>query len=176
MKKHLDTLCSLTKHFLDFRDEKAALDKAEGDAKESLGVAASSGRFDSDRTRQQVDIFSTTLATIRARREHIEKAMVPLLENMRAVLRRADSTWTSIVRANGDKIAANYHKAIAPFYPDGGCPHYETLPLWNNNNRANYHRHVQELNEGNALDMVQTFSALVQDNIGNLDTSLAESK
>jgi hypothetical protein len=179
MKKRLldtlvENLAASTKRFIALQEEKSALSAKEKEARAALEAATEDGILYGDKVSADVLAASTMIATIEGRRGYIVKNLRNLAEILRKELRLVDNCWTAHVRANGNQIAARYYRAVAPFWPDGGQPHHEMLPLWQSNNRAIWQGSPCELTEENTLSTINFFMELVSEHTARLDLTLAE--
>jgi hypothetical protein len=177
MKKHLDALILVVQTFQSLVAEKADLDSRERQAREDLTSAAGEGPLDDPKIARKVSAANATLDAVNARRGHVEKSLRPILGEMKDALRAADAQWTRIIRASGDRIAARFYAVNAEFYEGSERDarrhlNYETLPLWNENNRALWHGSAGNVTEENALSTVSQFVKLVEANIGRFNLSI----
>jgi hypothetical protein len=171
----LDELTGTVQQFLSLTEEKQTILARERAARQQLETATTGPRFDDDETAAKVSTAATMIATIEGRRVHIQKNLKPLLEKLREHLRLAEEHWTAIVRLNGDQLAQRFYKAISSFYEGGKTPDIQTVPAWNELNRsALWHGCYVEMNESNAISMVNDFILTVQRNLTTIDLTLAD--
>jgi hypothetical protein len=181
MKHEIDALTIITREFKNLTAEKPSLDAREAVARQELEAAASAGPLDDPKISRKISEATASLDAIHARRAFIDRELRPLLGRLRDALRAADAQWTRIVRAEGDRIAANFYKVNTPFYLGSEREakrqlNHETLPAWNKNNRALWHGSALELNADNALATVSSFNGQVSAHFKNFNLAVQPSE
>jgi hypothetical protein len=115
MTKNINTLAAIARKFKNLTAEKIALAGREKQARQDLVQAASAGPLEDSRIARKISDSNATLDAVHARRAFIDRELCPSLGQMKDALRAADNQWTRIVRAEGDRIAANFYAVNAQF-------------------------------------------------------------
>ena len=175
----IQALIVLVTDFRKFTDEKRDLDAREKQAREDITSAAALGPLVDPAVARKVSAANGVLDSVNARRAHVDKRLQPIVAKMRGALREADQAWTRIVRANGDALEARFYQSNARFYGDDEreCRrqmNHETLPAWNDNNRALWHGHAGNLTEANAIQTIGHFIRQVEANCGRLNIIICD--
>jgi hypothetical protein len=177
MKKELDSLIIMIRKFQSLTAEKKDLVAREKLAREDLTAAAGAGPLDDPKIARQISAANATIDAVNARRGHVEKSLRPILGEMREALRAADTQWTRIIRAEGDRIAEKFYSLNAQFY-EGNLReakrhlNHELLPAWNLTNRSLWHGRAGDLTEENALATVNQFVNLIGANAARFNLSI----
>ncbi|HEV7924263.1 MAG TPA: hypothetical protein VGR14_02840 [Verrucomicrobiae bacterium] len=181
MKQLLDALTVVTSKFINLSKERGELDTAGKNARLELEAAAGEGPLADARIARRISAANQTLDAVSARRAYISTQLRPIVGQTKEALRTADGAWTSVIRANGNRIAAAFYAANVLFFAGNlrECQrnlNHEILPAWQENNRALWLMNACELTEDNLIQYVRSFLNKVEEHYERLDLTLGTEK
>lgn len=119
MTNSINTLCDQCAAFMKIKSEIEDLDAREKKALETLEAAAGEGGLDDPRVARKIAEAHSVLEFAKRRRLHVDSALKPALENLRAALSRADFEWCRVVDLQAKAIEDRFFKLCGKFFAGG---------------------------------------------------------
>jgi hypothetical protein len=176
MKDILGPLLGPVQSFSQYKSELKDLEPRARQAQSELDRVVNGHTLSETEANRIISESNESLALVKMRAPYLRKRGEWLLGELKAAVRETDLRWTSIVRASGDKLATSFYHFNSQFYEnERECRrnmNHESLPAWNEINRALWHGTPSDLTEGNALVMIGQFVAKVESNLSKFDLSV----